>query len=113
MNRLTGGRAGGATRSTHTHTRPQHTGATVPHTNHHTNHHTTTARPVKRSRFGGGRTRRAPVGTAAPRRRTSIGDKLSGAMLKLRGSLTGKPGVKAAGTRRMHGTDGRGARRVY
>lgn len=109
MNRLTGGRAGGAARSTHTRTRPQHTGATVPHTDHHT----TTARPVKRSRFGGGRTRRAPVGTVAPRRRTSIGDKLSGAMLKLRGSLTGRRGVQAAGTRRMHGTDGRGARRVY
>lgn len=34
-------------------------------------------------------------------------------MMKLRGSLTRRPGLKAAGTRRMHGTDGRGSHRVY
>jgi len=44
------------------------------------------------------------------KRKASIGDKVSGAMMKLRGSLTRRPGLKAAGTRRMHGTDGRGAR---
>ncbi|KAF2398734.1 hypothetical protein EJ06DRAFT_464290, partial [Trichodelitschia bisporula] len=53
--------------------------------------------------------------TGAPvhhhRRRPSIGDKISGAMMKLRGSLTRRPGLKAAGTRRMHGTDGRGSHR--
>jgi hypothetical protein len=60
-----------------------------------------------------------------------VGDKVSGALMKLKGSLTSKPGLKvwltgesvfvmidvngtqAAGTRRMHGTDGKGARRVY
>ncbi|KAF2092646.1 hypothetical protein NA57DRAFT_12524, partial [Rhizodiscina lignyota] len=42
-------------------------------------------------------------------RRVSTGDKVSGAMMKLRGSLTRRPGLKAAGTRRMHGTDGRGS----
>jgi len=56
-------------------------------------------------------------GTTAPvhhhKRHVSIGDKLSGAMLKLKGSLTHRPAVKAAGTRRMHGTDGRGSHRVY
>ncbi|KAH8596351.1 hypothetical protein B0O99DRAFT_496336, partial [Bisporella sp. PMI_857] len=46
------------------------------------------------------------------RRKASLGDKISGAMLKLKGSLTHRPGVKAAGTRRMHGTDGRGSHRV-
>lgn len=74
--------------------------------------------------------RAAPVRTQ--RRKTSLGDKISGAMLKLKGSLTHRPGQKvcltasvkylpkteanhtqAAGTRRMHGTDGRGSRRVY
>lgn len=44
------------------------------------------------------------------RRKASLGDKISGGLMKLRGTLTGRPGVKAAGTRRMHGTDGRGAR---
>lgn len=57
-------------------------------------------------------------------------DKVSGALLKLKGSLTRRPGVKvcfysnyssnninltdcqqAAGTRRMRGTDGRGSHR--
>ncbi|KAL3424617.1 hypothetical protein PVAG01_03898 [Phlyctema vagabunda] len=69
---------------------------------------------TRRSGWGG---RRANRTTAAPvhhqRRKVSIGDKISGAMLKLKGSLTHRPGVKAAGTRRMHGTDGRGSHRAY
>ena len=47
------------------------------------------------------------------KRRPSMKDKVSGALLKLKGSLTHRPAVKAAGTRRMHGTDGRGSRRRY
>jgi len=47
------------------------------------------------------------------RRRPSMGDKVSGAMMKLRGTLTRRPGLKAAGTRRMHGTDGRGSHNRY
>ncbi|TVY33106.1 hypothetical protein LOCC1_G008003, partial [Lachnellula occidentalis] len=47
------------------------------------------------------------------KRRVSVGDKVSGAMMKLRGSLTRRPGLKAAGTRRMHGTDGRGSHHTY
>ncbi|KAI5844080.1 hypothetical protein BZA05DRAFT_476942 [Tricharina praecox] len=43
------------------------------------------------------------------RRKPSMGDRISGALLKLKGTLTGRPGQKAAGTRRMRGTDGRGA----
>lgn len=88
------------------------------HTTHPTTH--ATAVPAKTSR----RSRRAhatPVTTthttAAPvhhhQRKASIGDRFSGAMLKLKGSLTRRPGQKAAGTRRMRGTDGRGARRYY
>ncbi|KAI9731716.1 MAG: hypothetical protein M1834_004505 [Cirrosporium novae-zelandiae] len=60
-------------------------------------------------------THRVPV-THHHRRRPSLGDKVSGAFLKLRGSLTRRPGKKAAGTRRMHGTDGKGShmrRRYY
>ena len=47
------------------------------------------------------------------RRRSSLSDKVSGAILKLKGSITNRPGQKAAGTRRMHGMDGRRIRRVY
>jgi hypothetical protein len=48
-----------------------------------------------------------------PRRKTSLGDKVSGMMMKLKGSATHRPGEKAAGTRRMRGTDGRGSRRLF
>ncbi|KAH7125175.1 hypothetical protein B0J11DRAFT_579740 [Dendryphion nanum] len=49
------------------------------------------------------------VGTTGTvhKRHATMGDKVSGALMKLRGSLTRRPGLKAAGTRRMHGTDGR------
>ncbi|KAH7407886.1 hypothetical protein BKA64DRAFT_433923 [Cadophora sp. MPI-SDFR-AT-0126] len=73
------------------------------------------ARPVRSSRWGGNR--RTAAHTTTPvvrqRRHATIGDKISGAMMKLKGSLTRRPGVKAAGTRRMHGTDGKGSHRVY
>jgi hypothetical protein len=95
--RLLGG--GGATRRTNTRRTP-HTTTTT----------TTTTKTTRHHGVGHG-------ATAAPvhhhKRKPSMGDKVSGAMLKLKGSLTGRPGVKAAGTRRMHGTDGRNARRVY
>ncbi|KAI1331622.1 hypothetical protein F5Y16DRAFT_394910 [Xylariaceae sp. FL0255] len=45
------------------------------------------------------------------KRHATIGDKISGAFLKLKGTITNRPGQKAAGTRRMHGTDGRGSHR--
>ncbi|KAG0642271.1 hypothetical protein HOY80DRAFT_647660 [Tuber brumale] len=90
-------------------------------------------KPSLLSRLTGRAHRRTVVTTTAPRtarrrhhhhttttvpahhhkRRPSIGDKISGALLRLRGSLTHRPGVKAAGTRRMHGTDGRGSHHVY
>ncbi|KAJ3488076.1 hypothetical protein NLG97_g6271 [Lecanicillium saksenae] len=69
---------------------------------HHHHHHAAAAPPKRRGLFS-----RRPA--HHHKRKTSIGDKISGALLKLRGSLTHRPGVKAAGTRRMHGTDGRGS----
>ncbi|KAL7948919.1 hypothetical protein V8C42DRAFT_341945 [Trichoderma barbatum] len=80
---------------------------------HHHTTTTTTARPYRRSIFS----RRTPRATprVTPRvhhqRKPTLKDKLSGALTRLRGSLTRRPGVKAAGTRRMRGTDGRGAHR--
>lgn len=86
------------------------TTTTVPSSHHHHhNHHTTTAAAPRRRRpmFSFRMGRRQPV--HHQRRHASIGDKISGAMMKLRGSLTRRPGLKAAGTRRMRGTDGRGS----
>ncbi|KAJ4395664.1 hypothetical protein N0V91_010684 [Didymella pomorum] len=77
---------------------------------------TTTTTTTKTTRTTGGH-HAAGRTTAGPvhhhKRHATMGDKVSGALTKLKGTLTGRPGVKAAGTRRMHGTDGRNARRVY
>ncbi|KAK4122337.1 hypothetical protein N657DRAFT_647023 [Parathielavia appendiculata] len=93
---LFGTRHRAAPRATVTTTRPQRRGGLFHRTRPH--HHHTTAAPMT-------------VTHHHQKRRTSIGDKISGALLRLKGTITGRPGVKAAGTRRMHGTDGRGARR--
>ncbi|KAJ5151586.1 hypothetical protein N7492_009881 [Penicillium capsulatum] len=71
---------------------------------------TTTSHPTARTHHGVGHN----AGYAPHHhRKPSIGDKVSGAIMKLKGSLTRRPGVKAAGTRRMHGTDGRGSHRYH
>ncbi|KAF4334344.1 hypothetical protein FBEOM_11838 [Fusarium beomiforme] len=104
---------------THRHSSPRRsifsTRSRVPaHSHRHTTTTTTTTKRRRRGMFGGDAGRRTHATTAAPvyhhQRRPSMKDKVSGALLKLKGSLTRRPGVKAAGTRRMHGTDGRGAR---
>ncbi|KAF5002295.1 hypothetical protein FDECE_10651 [Fusarium decemcellulare] len=99
---------------THRHTAPRRsifsTRRRAPARTQHTVTTTTTTTKPRRGIFSGGRrTRAAPV--HHHQRRPSMKDKVSGALLKLKGSLTRRPGVKAAGTRRMHGTDGRGSRR--
>ncbi|TLS25920.1 hypothetical protein PpBr36_07745 [Pyricularia pennisetigena] len=77
------------------------------HRTHRTHHTTTTTTAPRRGLFS----RRQPV--VHQKRHATMGDKISGAFLKLKGSLTRRPGQKAAGTRRMRGTDGRGSRRSY
>ncbi|KAI1133426.1 hypothetical protein F5Y10DRAFT_228996 [Nemania abortiva] len=72
----------------------------MPHHHHTTTRTTTTRRHGLFSR---------PV--HHQKRHATLGDKVSGALLKLKGTLTHRPGQKAAGTRRMHGTDGRGSHR--
>ncbi|KAH0495189.1 hypothetical protein TgHK011_008754 [Trichoderma gracile] len=68
---------------------------------------TTTSRPYRRSIFS----RRQPRVVHHQQRKPTLKDKVTGALTRLKGSLTGRPGVKAAGTRRMRGTDGRGSHR--
>ncbi|KAF2809584.1 uncharacterized protein BDZ99DRAFT_463373 [Mytilinidion resinicola] len=74
---------------------------------------TTTTTTTKTTRTTPGGAGVGATGVHHQRRKVSMGDKVSGAMMKLRGSLTRRPGLKAAGTRRMHGTDGRGVNHVY
>ncbi|KFY25893.1 hypothetical protein V491_01558 [Pseudogymnoascus sp. VKM F-3775] len=57
--------------------------------------------PARRSRFG---FRHRPV--VVEKKKPTIGDKISGAMMRLKGSLSGRRGEKARGARRMHGTEG-------
>jgi len=63
--------------------------------NHH--NHTTGAtgtRTTRSSRWGGSSRRNEPV--VHHKRHASVGDKISGAMMKLKGSLTRRPGVKVS-----------------
>ncbi|KAI1372720.1 hypothetical protein F4677DRAFT_431905 [Hypoxylon crocopeplum] len=68
---------------------------------------TTTTHP---HRTGAGVTK----GTRAPathhKRKPHLSDKIEGAAEKLVGKVTRRPGKKAAGTRKMRGTDGKGSR---
>ncbi|KAF2471563.1 uncharacterized protein BDR25DRAFT_303079 [Lindgomyces ingoldianus] len=68
---------------------------------------TTTTRTTRSTAAGAG------VPVHHQKRHATMGDKVSGALMKLRGSLTRRPGLKAAGTRRMHGTDGRNSHQRY
>ncbi|KND89615.1 hypothetical protein TOPH_05739 [Tolypocladium ophioglossoides CBS 100239] len=78
-------------------------------TRHH--NHTTTTTTSHPPRRHGIFSRRHAAPVHHQKRKPTMKDKISGAFTKLRGSLTGRPGLKAAGTRRMHGTDGRGSHR--
>ncbi|KAF3761151.1 hypothetical protein M406DRAFT_48035 [Cryphonectria parasitica EP155] len=75
---------------------------------HHHHHNTRSTRTTTTTR------RRGLFGRKKvhhQKRKPTIGDKIAGAMKKLKGSLTHNPAEKAAGTRRMRGTDGRGSHR--
>ncbi|KAK6358253.1 hypothetical protein TWF730_007603 [Orbilia blumenaviensis] len=91
MDRLTGRRRHTTTTTTTTRT----TRSSHPRRHHHT-HATTAVAPVHHQR-----------------RRPGLGDKISGALMRIKGSLTRRPGLKAAGTRRQRGTDGRGSHRRH
>ncbi|KAI9844726.1 MAG: hypothetical protein M1838_002065 [Thelocarpon superellum] len=59
---------------------------------------------------GGGRVVK-PTGTTGVhhKRKPSLKDKIEGVGLKIEGKLTGRPGKKAAGTKKIRGTDGKHA----
>lgn len=44
----------------------------------------------------------------AKKRKTSVGDKVKGLVEKAEGKIERKPGKKAAGTKKIKGTDGKG-----
>ena len=75
---------------------------------------TTTARKpatktaTKKSATGAGVKKRAPA--THHKRKASVKDKVEGALEKVEGSVTRKPGKKAAGTKKIRGTDGKNAR---
>ncbi|KAI1112186.1 hypothetical protein F5Y14DRAFT_453315 [Nemania sp. NC0429] len=88
----------------------------MPFTHHHTTTRTTrTTRPRRHGLFSRAQPVHHPVHHTAhhpavhQKRHATLGDKISGALLKLKGTLMHRPGQKAAGTRRMRGTDGRGS----
>ncbi|KAI0896865.1 hypothetical protein F4806DRAFT_411888 [Annulohypoxylon nitens] len=96
------------TRSSTGHSKPriQLNISTEPERKRNTKHTTTTTTGRRR---GHGIT-----GTTQPathhHRKPHLKDKIEGAAKKLNGKLTRRPGKKAAGTRQMRGTDGKGSR---
>jgi hypothetical protein len=70
---------------------------------------TTTGRKRTTTKTTGGVTkRRAPA--THHKRKSHIGDKIEGVADKVVGSVTRKPGKKAAGTKKIRGTDGKNSR---
>lgn len=63
-------------------------------TRHGGHGHTTTAGTTTTRRRYGTRSTRAAAPVHHHRRKPSLGDKISGAMMKMKGSLTGRPGEK-------------------
>ncbi|KAI2614089.1 uncharacterized protein GGS25DRAFT_470301 [Hypoxylon fragiforme] len=73
---------------------------------------TTTTTTTHKTRTGAGVTKQPAT---HHKRKPHLSDKIAGAAEKLVGTITRRPGKKAAGTRKMRGTDGKGSRakRVY
>lgn len=76
---------------------------------------TTTRKPAvkkattKKSTTGAGVTKKRAA-NAHHKRKPHLKDKIEGALEKAEGTVTRKPGKKAAGTKKMRGTDGKNAR---
>ncbi|KAK6854618.1 hypothetical protein PG990_008086 [Apiospora arundinis] len=74
---------------------------------------TTTTTKTTTKRSGGGVTK-SGAGTRAPnthhKRKSTLGDKIEGVADKVVGTVTRKPGKKAAGTKKIRGTDGKNSR---
>lgn len=71
---------------------------------------TKTRKPTtKKSVTGAGVTKKRAANTHH-KRKPHLKDKLEGAVEKAKGTIERKPGKKAAGTKKMRGTDGKGSR---
>jgi len=69
----------------------------------------TTGTTTKKSTAGAGVTKkRAPA--TSHKRKSNLKDKVEGAVDKAVGTVERKPGKKAAGTKKMEGTDGKNSR---
>lgn len=75
----------------------------------------TSASKVTKKRKTGTTTKKAAVPKARAanthhKRKPSLKDKVEGAVEKIEGVIEGKPGKKAAGTKKMRGTDGKNSK---
>ncbi|KAH9999739.1 hypothetical protein F4779DRAFT_622648 [Xylariaceae sp. FL0662B] len=68
----------------------------------------TVGRPAKKAGAGAGVNKRAPA--MHHKRKPHLADKVEGVAEKAVGKVTRKPGKKAAGTKKMRGTDGKNSR---
>lgn len=68
-----------------------------------------TKKTTTKSTTGAGVTKKRAPNTHH-KRKPGVSDRVKGALEKAEGTVTRKPGKKAAGTKRMRGTDGKGSR---
>ncbi|KAI1399650.1 hypothetical protein F4819DRAFT_409323 [Hypoxylon fuscum] len=71
---------------------------------------TTTSTKKHHTTGTGGVTKSSRAPATHHKRKPHLSDKIGGAAEKLVGKLTRRPGKKAAGTRKMRGTDGKNSR---
>ncbi|EXJ95511.1 hypothetical protein A1O1_00633 [Capronia coronata CBS 617.96] len=67
-----------------------------------------TAKPKTTAGGGVGKKRAGPA--TKHKRKPTITDKIEGAVERVIGTIENKPGKKAAGTKKMRGTDGKGSK---
>ncbi|KAI1335668.1 hypothetical protein F5Y15DRAFT_397405 [Xylariaceae sp. FL0016] len=98
-----------STRSTTGNSKPriQMSISTAPERKRNTTTTTTKGRTTKTTGTGAGVKKRP---AAHHQRKPHLSDKVKGAAEKAVGTVTHKPGKKAAGTKKMRGTDGKNAR---
>ncbi|KAI9800124.1 MAG: hypothetical protein M1833_003451 [Piccolia ochrophora] len=70
------------------------------------------AKPTTKKSGSGasGRVSKAKAPATQHKRKSSLADKIEGAVLKAEGKVTGREGKKAAGTKKVRGTDGKNAK---
>ncbi|KAF8462941.1 hypothetical protein BDZ91DRAFT_732717 [Kalaharituber pfeilii] len=67
----------------------------------------TPRKPTVKKTAAGSVSKKGATTQRTHKREPGFADKIEGVVLKIEGALTGRPGVKGAGTKKLRGTDGK------